>query len=123
MNRLNARLAEAHESQRNSVTPELSLHWHASPIAECSNASRNWTWTRKDPKMPKLLVSVRNAHEAGLALDAGVDLIDVKEPSRGALGAASPRHIHEILRLVNGRCLDERGLWRIAEFEWPRYSA
>ena len=39
--------------------------------------------------MPKLLLSVRNALEANLALEAGVDLIDIKEPSAGPLGAAS----------------------------------
>jgi uncharacterized protein (UPF0264 family) len=53
--------------------------------------------------MPKLLVSVRNAEEAQLALDAGVDLIDIKEPSAGALGAASAKVIGEIVRLVDGR--------------------
>ena len=38
---------------------------------------------------PGLLVSVRSAAEAITALEAGADVIDVKEPSRGALGAAS----------------------------------
>jgi (5-formylfuran-3-yl)methyl phosphate synthase len=55
--------------------------------------------------MPKLLVSVRNVHEARMALDAGVDVIDVKEPLAGALGAASPAVIEEVVRLVDGRCL------------------
>ncbi|MEX2139893.1 MAG: (5-formylfuran-3-yl)methyl phosphate synthase [Pirellulales bacterium] len=53
--------------------------------------------------MPKLLLSVRSAHEASLAIEAGVDLIDIKEPSAGALGAASPEVIDEIVRLVNRR--------------------
>jgi uncharacterized protein (UPF0264 family) len=51
--------------------------------------------------MPKLLVSVRSAYEARLALDAGADIIDIKEPSAGALGAASPAVINEVVRLVN----------------------
>jgi uncharacterized protein (UPF0264 family) len=38
--------------------------------------------------MMGLLVSVRNAAEALDALAGGADLIDVKEPTRGALGAA-----------------------------------
>lgn len=38
--------------------------------------------------MTKLLVSVRSADEAELAAMAGADLVDVKEPSRGPLGAA-----------------------------------
>ncbi len=53
--------------------------------------------------MPKLLLSVRSTPEAHLALEAGVDLIDIKEPSAGALGAASPTVIEEIVRLVNRR--------------------
>lgn len=40
--------------------------------------------------MTGLLVSVRNAEEAHVACDAGADVIDVKEPTRGSLGAASP---------------------------------
>ena len=38
--------------------------------------------------MTRVLVSVRDALEARIALDCGVDLIDVKEPLRGPLGAA-----------------------------------
>lgn len=37
---------------------------------------------------PGLLVSVRSVEEAKAALAGGADLIDVKEPSRGALGSA-----------------------------------
>jgi uncharacterized protein (UPF0264 family) len=39
-------------------------------------------------RTPQLLVSVRSAGEAQTALAGGCDLIDVKEPSRGSLGAA-----------------------------------
>jgi uncharacterized protein (UPF0264 family) len=39
---------------------------------------------------PRLLVSVRDADEARLALEAGVDLIDVKAPERGSLGRPRP---------------------------------
>ena len=38
--------------------------------------------------MTGLLVSVRSVAEASIALVAGADLIDVKEPERGPLGAA-----------------------------------
>jgi len=38
--------------------------------------------------MTQLLVSVRDAAEAAEAIAGGADLIDVKEPERGALGAA-----------------------------------
>jgi uncharacterized protein (UPF0264 family) len=37
--------------------------------------------------MPRLLVSVRNLEEAEMARIAGVDLVDLKEPLAGALGA------------------------------------
>ena len=40
--------------------------------------------------MTRLLVSVRSAAEAQRALSGGADLIDVKEPGSGSLGAASP---------------------------------
>ncbi len=40
--------------------------------------------------MTKLLVSVRSVDEAEMVLEAGVDLIDVKEPRSGSLGAALP---------------------------------
>jgi uncharacterized protein (UPF0264 family) len=52
--------------------------------------------------MTKLLVSVRDAAEARLAVDAGVDLIDVKEPRAGPLGAATPQAVAEIAAVVAG---------------------
>ena len=56
-------------------------------------------------KMPtaQLLVSVRSAREAAVAVDAGVDLIDVKEPRRGALGPADVAVWREVLDTVAGR--------------------
>ena len=54
--------------------------------------------------MTGLLVSVRNVAEAEIALAAGVDLIDVKEPGRGSLGAATP----EVWRRVVDLCGDRR---------------
>jgi (5-formylfuran-3-yl)methyl phosphate synthase len=53
--------------------------------------------------MTKLLVSVRNASEALTALDAGVDLIDIKEPDRGAMGAADPATIAAVVSTVADR--------------------
>jgi uncharacterized protein (UPF0264 family) len=51
----------------------------------------------------ELLVSVRNAHEAELALVGGADLIDVKEPSRGPLGRADDATILAVVRQLAGR--------------------
>lgn len=53
--------------------------------------------------MPRLLVSVRNAAEAMLALAAGVDLIDVKEPARGPLGSADVEVVAEIAAVIGGQ--------------------
>ena len=50
--------------------------------------------------MTKLLVSVRDADEARLAVEAGVELIDVKEPHAGPLGAAASEMIAAIAQVV-----------------------
>jgi (5-formylfuran-3-yl)methyl phosphate synthase len=52
---------------------------------------------------PQLLVSVRDAAEALEALAGGADWIDLKEPSRGALGGVDARTAHEIAAAVAGR--------------------
>ena len=52
--------------------------------------------------MIKLLVSVRDAHEAHAAMAGGAQIIDVKEPQRGALGAGSLRQLAEVAAMVNG---------------------
>lgn len=46
------------------------------------------------------LVSVRNPHEACQAVAAGVDVVDVKEPDRGPLGAADPAQWQAIAEVV-----------------------
>ncbi len=48
----------------------------------------------------KLLVSVVSAEEARRALAGGADIIDVKDPRQGPLGAASPRVLSEVVRAV-----------------------
>jgi (5-formylfuran-3-yl)methyl phosphate synthase len=48
----------------------------------------------------RLLVSVRSADEVGAALAGGADIIDVKEPSRGTLGAADPHIIAAVAAQV-----------------------
>jgi uncharacterized protein (UPF0264 family) len=49
-----------------------------------------------------LLVSVRNATEARIALDAGADLIDVKEPQNGSLGAPTRQAVADVVQAVGG---------------------
>ena len=53
--------------------------------------------------MTGLLVSVRSADEAVIALAGGADLIDVKEPRHGSLGAAEPAVWQAVIRVVAGR--------------------
>ena len=53
--------------------------------------------------MTGLLVSVRSAIEARLAYQGGADIIDVKEPHLGSLGAATPSVWHEVYETVNQR--------------------
>jgi uncharacterized protein (UPF0264 family) len=58
---------------------------------------------RRDSDLPGLLVSVRDVEEALAALSAGADVIDVKEPRRGSLGAADAAMTAAIVRAVAGR--------------------
>ena len=50
----------------------------------------------------RLLVSVVSALEARRALAGGADIIDVKDPSQGPLGAPSPRVLSEVVTEVGG---------------------
>lgn len=52
--------------------------------------------------MMRVLVSVRSASEAAVAVAHGADLIDAKEPARGALGALPIDTIREIVATVGG---------------------
>jgi (5-formylfuran-3-yl)methyl phosphate synthase len=52
--------------------------------------------------MTRLLVSVRDRAEACDALAGGADVIDVKEPTRGSLGAADFATIRDVLDEVAG---------------------
>ena len=47
--------------------------------------------------VPRLLVSIRDLTEAQIALAAGVDILDVKEPSQGSLGMASQEMIEAVV--------------------------
>ena len=50
----------------------------------------------------RLLVSVVSAREARRALAGGADIIDVKDPSQGPLGAPSPRVLSEVVTEIGG---------------------
>lgn len=53
--------------------------------------------------MSKLLASVNSLEEAEIVLNAGVDIIDLKQPSQGALGALSIEEVKQIVEFVAKR--------------------
>ncbi len=55
--------------------------------------------------MTQLLISVKSIDEALLALDAGADIIDLKDPNIGALGALDLHLAGHIVQVINGRRL------------------
>lgn len=55
--------------------------------------------------MTQLLISVKNVEESQVARYAGVDLIDLKDPATGALGALDIDTVRQIVNEVNGSAL------------------
>ncbi len=53
--------------------------------------------------MTALLASVRSLFEARLALEHGADIIDLKEPEAGALGAVSAEVARSVVKFIDGR--------------------
>jgi (5-formylfuran-3-yl)methyl phosphate synthase len=71
----------------------------------------------------RLLVSVRNEEEAQAALAGGADIIDAKEPSRGALGAVELGALREIIRGVSGMRPVSAALGDSGDAKWLAASA
>ncbi len=55
--------------------------------------------------MTQLLISVKNVNEALIALDADVDIIDLKDPDNGALGALDLDTSANILQALSGAAI------------------
>ncbi|HTT08559.1 MAG TPA: (5-formylfuran-3-yl)methyl phosphate synthase [Gammaproteobacteria bacterium] len=53
--------------------------------------------------MTALLASVRSLFEARIALEHGADIIDLKEPDAGALGAVSEEVARSVVKFIDGR--------------------
>ena len=53
--------------------------------------------------MTQMLASVTSTAEAMLALELGADIIDLKNPSDGALGALPLETIRDIVKVIDGR--------------------
>jgi uncharacterized protein (UPF0264 family) len=67
--------------------------------------------------MTQLLISVRSEREAEAALIGGADLIDVKDPSRGALGRADHEVLAAVRRAVAGRRPVSAALGELRDFD------
>ena len=52
--------------------------------------------------MTKMLASVTTGDEADLALSGGADIVDMKDPASGALGALPPASVAEIVKRIAG---------------------
>jgi (5-formylfuran-3-yl)methyl phosphate synthase len=52
--------------------------------------------------MTRMLASVRDRRETEIALKGGADIIDLKDPDNGALGAVSPGTVKEVVDFVAG---------------------
>lgn len=55
--------------------------------------------------MSQLLISVKNVQEALLSLEAGADIVDLKDPNVGALGALDLALTHDIMQAIDGRTM------------------
>jgi len=55
--------------------------------------------------MTGMLASVSNLQEAKIALQENVDIIDLKDPANGALGAVTTEVAQEVVKFVSGQCL------------------
>lgn len=53
--------------------------------------------------MPQLLISVTSIKEAQVALQCGADILDLKDPDQGALGALPLELVKEIVTFVNAK--------------------
>lgn len=54
--------------------------------------------------MSKWLASVQSLEEAAILLPVLPDILDMKNPSQGALGALSVATVSQIVAMINGRC-------------------
>ncbi len=54
--------------------------------------------------MTGMLASISNLEEAKIVLQENVDIIDLKDPLQGALGAVTTATAREVVAFVSGRC-------------------
>lgn len=72
----------------------------------------------ENPALAKLLVSVRDADEAKIALRFGVDWIDLKEPDKGALGAPDLETAEAVARALVDHASRSVALGELADLDF-----
>ena len=55
--------------------------------------------------MSKILASIKNLSEAKILIDTDIDIIDLKDPSKGALGRLDKYDIDTIVSYINNKKL------------------
>ncbi len=93
-----------------SVLYEKRLHLRESEIETCRAGELQTRFSR-------LVVSVSCPHEADSAIRGGADLIDIKDPTRGSLGAASPHVWEGVVGEIAGRKPYSMALGELTEIE------
>ncbi|HEX7813235.1 MAG TPA: (5-formylfuran-3-yl)methyl phosphate synthase [Burkholderiales bacterium] len=73
--------------------------------------------------MTRMLASVRTLDEGLQALHGGADLIDLKEPSRGALGALDHAAVRICVRAISGRAPVSATIGDLPAMDPPRIAA
>jgi hypothetical protein len=51
----------------------------------------------------RLLISIVNIKELRKIIDVGCDIVDIKNPAEGSLGANHPNIIKKVIQMINGR--------------------
>jgi len=67
--------------------------------------------------MTKLLISVRDAEEAVIATKYAIDVLDVKDPEAGALGAVNEATLRKIVSEVSGSFVKSVALGELRDFQ------
>jgi len=51
--------------------------------------------------MPKILASIKNLSEAKILINTDIDIIDLKDPLKGALGRLGGKDIIDIINFID----------------------